>query len=76
MPFSPLCCSRVEVANPMAPAWSAWSTSRRISAISASVAARLVASAPSTYVRTDEWPTNEPTFGTTPRPSIASRNCG
>src|SRR6185369_1775036 len=50
MPFSPLCCSSVEVANPMAPARTASSTSRRISAISGAVAARLVASAPSTYV--------------------------
>ena len=42
-PFSPLCCSRVEVAKPMAPARIASSTMRRISPISASVAARLLA---------------------------------
>jgi hypothetical protein len=60
----------------MAPARTASSTMRRISAISASVAARLVASGPSTNVRTDECPRNEPTFGTTPRRSIASRYSG
>jgi hypothetical protein len=76
MPFSPLCCSSVDVANPIAPARTASSTIRRISAISGAVAARFVASAPSTQVRTDEWPTKEPTLGTTPRRSIASRNCG
>ncbi len=48
MPFSPLCCSRVEVAKPMAPAFTASSTMRLISAISASVAVRLAASSPST----------------------------
>ena len=76
MPFSPLCCSSVDVAKPIAPARSASSTSRRISAISVSVAARFVASGPSTYVRTEECPTNDPTFGTTPRRSIAPRNSG
>jgi hypothetical protein len=76
VPFSPLCCSRVEVAKPIAPARTASRTMRRISAISAAVAARFVASAPSTYVRTDEWPTNEPTLGTTPRRSMAVRNSG
>ena len=35
MPFSPLCCSSVDVANPMAPARRASRTRRRISAISA-----------------------------------------
>ena len=48
MPFSPLCCSRVEVAKPMAPVRRASTTMRRISAISASVAFRLLASSPST----------------------------
>jgi hypothetical protein len=48
MPASPLCCSAVEVAKPMAPARTASSTIRFISAISAGVAARLVASAPRT----------------------------
>jgi hypothetical protein len=48
MPFSPLCCSSVEVAKPMAPARNASATMARISAISASVAARLLASPPST----------------------------
>ena len=48
MPFSPLCCSSVEVAKPMAPALTASSTMRFISAISTSVAARLAASSPST----------------------------
>jgi hypothetical protein len=48
MPFSPLCCSRVEVAKPIAPACSASRVRRRISRISASVAARLVASGPRT----------------------------
>ena len=47
-PASPLCCSSVEVAKPMAPTRTASSTIRRISAISASVAGRLVASSPST----------------------------
>ncbi len=76
MPFSPLCCSSVEVAKPMAPACTASSTIRRISAISASVAARFVASAPRTNVRTDECPTSEPTLGTTPRRSRAARYSG
>ena len=76
MPASPLCCSSVDVANPMAPARTASRTRRRISAISAVVAARFVASAPSTNVRTEEWPTSEATLGTTPRCSIASRYCG
>ena len=48
MPCSPLCCSSVEVAKPIAPARSASTTIRRISAISASVALRLLASSPST----------------------------
>jgi hypothetical protein len=48
IPFSPLCCSAVEVANPMAPAAMASRTSRRISAISASVAARRLACSRST----------------------------
>ena len=48
MPCSPLCCSRVEVAKPIAPTRSASTTIRRISAISASVAVRRLASSPST----------------------------
>ena len=48
IPFSPLCCSSVDVAKPTAPARTASRTMRRISAISASVAARLVASLPRT----------------------------
>ena len=48
MPFSPLCCSSVEVAKPMAPARMASTTMRRISAISAAVASRGLASSPST----------------------------
>jgi hypothetical protein len=73
IPFSPLCCSRVDVAKPMAPARIASSTSRRISATSAAVAARALASSPSTQVRMEEWPTKEATLGTLPRRSSEAR---
>ena len=73
MPFSPLCCSSVEVAKPMAPARIASSTRRRISTTSAGVAARVLASSPSTQVRTEEWPTKEATLGTMPRRSREAR---
>ena len=73
MPFSPLCCSSVEVAKPMAPVRTASSTRRRISATSAAVAVRRLASSPSTQVRMDEWPTNEATFSTLPRRSSDAR---
>ena len=76
MPASPLCCSSVEVANPMAPASIASMTRRFISATSASVAARSDASSPSAQVRTDECPTKEATFGTMPLRSSMSRYCG
>ena len=62
MPFSPLCCSSVDVAKPMAPARTASSTMPLHLGDLGSVAARLLAWSPSTQVRTDEWPTNDATF--------------
>ena len=48
MPFSPLCCSSVEVEKPTAPARRPSTTRRFISATSAAVAARFAASSRST----------------------------
>ena len=53
----------VDVAKPMAPASSASFTMPRMVAISSSLAARSEASAPSTVVRTAEWPTKTPALG-------------
>ena len=47
-----------------------------ISATSLGVAAREEASSPSTYVRTDEWPTKQATFGTVPFRSSIARYSG
>ena len=76
IPASPLCCSRVEVANPIAPASIASATRRFISATSASVAARSDASSPRAQVLTEECPMKEATFGTMPLRSSMSRYCG
>ena len=76
MPFSPLCCSRVVVEKPMAPAFIASMTIRFISATSPGVATRDEASSPSTHVRTDEWPTKQATFGTVPLRSSIARYSG
>ena len=62
-PPSPLWLIEVEVAKPMAPASIASFTIPRMVAISSSVAARSEASAPSTVVRTAEWPTKTPALG-------------
>jgi hypothetical protein len=60
----------------MAPVRRASTTMRRISAISASMAWRRLASSPSTYVRTEECPTKEATLGTRPRRSREARYSG
>ena len=62
-PPSPLWLIEVEVAKPMAPASIASFTIPRMVAISSPVAARSEASAPSTVVRTAEWPTKTPALG-------------
>ena len=51
LPHAPACAGWREDANPIAPASMASPTSRRISSISAGVASRSTASAPSTYSR-------------------------
>ena len=56
IPFSPLCCSRVDVAKPTAPTDSASTRIDFICATSSGVAARVDASSPSTHIRSDECP--------------------
>ena len=56
-PPAPLCAGLVELAKPTAPAAMASRTNAAICAISSAVAARWLASAPITQVRSDEWPT-------------------
>ena len=56
IPFSPLCCSKVDVAKPTAPTDNASTRIDFICATSSVVAARVEASSPNTHVRSEECP--------------------
>src|SRR5439155_953358 len=76
LPQAPECVGDFEVANPMAPASMASRTMSCMRATSASVAARSVASSPSTYRRNGVCPIMAPTLSRFGVASSASRYCG
>ncbi len=75
-PSKPTWVGDLEVAKPTAPASMASATMARMRAISSSVAARSVDSAPMTSRRTGVWPIMAATLMAGPRASTASRYCG